>query len=92
MQPSSTHSPAVRALTSLLRQTLRVTTNDSRIYLGMFAGTDQPLNLLLVNAEEYRVTQSRVISGRFVGQVLIPWHVITKVETPSQSTDQVLYI
>ncbi len=101
-------------LTPFLRQILRITTTDNRIFLGTFAGTDQPLNLVLVNAEEFRMvpaypksgpdrmqtiheeaeseldkavrvaheTEMRLenADGRFVGQILVPWKMIAKVE------------
>ncbi|KAF9012158.1 hypothetical protein BDZ89DRAFT_483878 [Hymenopellis radicata] len=101
-------------LTPFLRQILRITTTDNRIFLGTLAGTDQPLNLVLVNAEEFRMvpvypnsapdrmqtiheegesqtdragrvaheTEMRLenVDGRFVGQILVPWKMIAKVE------------
>ena len=77
-------------LTNLLRQVLRIRTNDNRIYLGTFAGTDKLLNILLVNAEEYRAEQGG-IGGRFVGQVLVPWHLIVTVEMGWSSTYSVFF-
>ncbi|KAF8900560.1 hypothetical protein CPB85DRAFT_1186576, partial [Mucidula mucida] len=59
-----------------LRQTLRITTTDHRIFLGAFAGTDKPLNIIIVNAQEYRIN----MDGRYVGHISIPWRMITKVE------------
>ncbi|KAF8815286.1 hypothetical protein BYT27DRAFT_7040262, partial [Phlegmacium glaucopus] len=59
---------------------------DSCIFLGTFAGTDKPLNIILINAERYRIFQGpgqRVKlneNERFVGQVLLPWKMIVKVE------------
>ncbi|KAG6850174.1 dolichol-P-mannose synthesis [Arthromyces matolae] len=50
----STSSSALAHLKALLRQVLRVTVDDGRVFLGTFAGTDQPLNILLINAEEFR--------------------------------------
>ncbi|KIY66733.1 hypothetical protein CYLTODRAFT_338863, partial [Cylindrobasidium torrendii FP15055 ss-10] len=68
-------------LRPLLRRTLRVFTTDNRIFLGTFAGTDKPLNLVLVNAEEFRLVPMKDNQdGRYVGQVLIPWRLITKIE------------
>ncbi|KAH7926222.1 hypothetical protein BV22DRAFT_1087596 [Leucogyrophana mollusca] len=71
-------------LRRLLKETLRVFVSDGRIFLGTFMGTDQLLNILLVNTEEYRLasdTESEP-SGRFVGQVMIPWRLVTQVEAP----------
>ncbi|KAF8811384.1 hypothetical protein BYT27DRAFT_7029053, partial [Phlegmacium glaucopus] len=73
-------------LQSFLQCLLRITTIDNRIFLGAFAGTDKPLNIILINAEEYRISQGpgqRVKfneNGRYVGQVLLPWKMIAKVE------------
>lgn len=85
-----TQTLGIHRLTDLLRQILRITTNDDRIYLGTFAGTDKLLNILLINAEEYRTEQGGV-GGRFVGQVLMPWRLIVRVESQSHS-GLVLYI
>lgn len=79
-------TPALEALQSFLQQLLRITTIDDRVFLGTFAGTDKPLNIILINAEEYRISQGsgqRVKDnedGRYVGQVLLPWKMIVKVE------------
>ncbi|KAF7323899.1 Sm domain-containing protein [Mycena kentingensis (nom. inval.)] len=44
--------------------------------------TDQPLNVLLLNADEYRVDAVADDNsyGRYVGQILIPWKVVDKAE------------
>ncbi|KDR68684.1 hypothetical protein GALMADRAFT_46514, partial [Galerina marginata CBS 339.88] len=73
-------SPALQRLRGLLRQLLRICTTDGRVFIGTFAGTDKPLNIILVNAEEYRVGPGQDEDGRFVGQVMLPWKVIVKVE------------
>lgn len=72
---------------SFLQQLLRITTIDGRVFLGTFAAVDKPLNIILINAEEHRISQG---SGsqktklneerRYVGQVLLPWKMIVKVE------------
>jgi small nuclear ribonucleoprotein (snRNP)-like protein len=74
-QPAS-----IVALRRLLQQPLRVTVLDGRIFLGTFVGTDQPLNILLANAEEYRIGPSENPNGRYVGQVMIPWRLVVKAE------------
>ena len=90
MAPAPAHTPtdtpAVRALRSLLRQTLRVTILDGRVFLGTFAGTDKLLNILLVNTDEF-VTPANARAyaranpdGRFVGLVQIPWRLVVRVE------------
>ena len=83
---SKNNSAALDSLQSILQQVLRITTVDSRIFMGVFAGTDKPLNIILINAEEYRITQNSgqkvevSEDGRYVGQVLLPWKMIVKVE------------
>lgn len=83
---SAPNSTALDRLQSFLQQVLRITTVDSRIFMGIFAGTDKPLNIILINAEEYRISQNPgekvevVEDGRYVGQVLLPWKMIVKVE------------
>lgn len=74
-------------LQSFLRQLLRITIVDGRVFLGTFAGTDKPLNIILINAEEYCIFQNPGLQrakfnedGRYVGQVLLPWKMIVKVE------------
>ncbi|KAF9023723.1 hypothetical protein BDZ89DRAFT_149905 [Hymenopellis radicata] len=42
-------------LVPFLRQTLRITSTDIRIFLVAFAGKDKPLHVVLVNAEEFRI-------------------------------------
>ncbi|KAI0091906.1 hypothetical protein BDY19DRAFT_871703, partial [Irpex rosettiformis] len=42
-------------LRSLLRQTMRISITDGRIFLGTFAGTDRLLNILLINTDEFRL-------------------------------------
>lgn len=56
--PSIPDTPAITKLKSLLRQFIRVTTSDGRIFIGTFAGTDKLLNIILTNAEEYRFVRS----------------------------------
>ncbi|GLB36670.1 putative LSM domain containing protein [Lyophyllum shimeji] len=73
-------SPAITRLKALLRQIVRVTVTDGRIFIGTFAGTDQPLNILLVNTEEYRLGLEENPDGRYIGQVVIPWKRVVKVE------------
>ncbi|KZT24704.1 hypothetical protein NEOLEDRAFT_1041338, partial [Neolentinus lepideus HHB14362 ss-1] len=77
-------SPAVTHLKGLLRQVLRVTIKDRRIFLGTFVGTDNSLNIILVSTEEYRINVEDGSShSRYVGQVMIPWPLVTKVEAES---------
>ena len=93
LSPQNNNSAALDSLRSLLEQVLRITTVDSRIFTGVFAGTDKPLNIILINAEEHRISQDPeqkeevIDAGRYVGQVLLPWKMILKVE--AQESDDV---
>ncbi|KZV62626.1 hypothetical protein PENSPDRAFT_591136 [Peniophora sp. CONT] len=80
---------AVEALQSLLRENLRVSISDGRVFIGTFVGTDKAMNILLVNTDEFRLGPNENPDGRFVGQVLVPWKFIRKIEMqPEQdSTD-----
>ncbi|KAI1790456.1 hypothetical protein LXA43DRAFT_505417 [Ganoderma leucocontextum] len=74
----------VEQLKVLLRKTLRVSVTDGRVFLGTFAGTDKQLNILLINTDEYRLgpdAGSDGLDGRYVGQVMIPWRLVVRVET-----------
>jgi len=86
-QPSHSSSPALHRLKALLRQTLRITTTDGRVFIGSFVGTDQPLNILLINTEEFRIGQDENPDGRYVGQVLIPWKLVVMVEAQDGGGD-----
>lgn len=83
---SESQSPVTR-LKALLRRVLRITISDGRIFLGTFAGTDQPLNILLINAEEYRLGTEEHPDGRYIGQIVIPWKLVLKVEAELQRDD-----
>lgn len=96
--PVATTSAPIQRLKTLLRQTLRVVISDDRIFVGTFVGTDKQLNILLFSAEEYRVgpeaQEMRPLyahaESRLVGQVMIPWRLVKKVEmqrSPSRAVD-----
>jgi N-alpha-acetyltransferase 38, NatC auxiliary subunit len=89
--PSPTHSqsdpPSVNEINSLLRQTLRITITDGRVFLGTFVGTDQPLNIILVNTEEFRLGYPETPGGRYVGQVMIPWKLVIRAEVKRNPND-----
>ncbi|KAJ3998838.1 hypothetical protein F5050DRAFT_1566317 [Lentinula boryana] len=89
-------SSAITELRQLLNSTIRITVADGRIFLGSFIGTDQPMNILLTDTQELRLESpatgdnredNELCSGRFVGQVLIPWKIVRKIEVqePTQS-------
>ena len=44
-------------LEALLKHPLRVQVKDGRVFIGCFYGTDKLLNVLLVDANEYRSEQ-----------------------------------
>lgn len=71
---------SLSAVRSLLNDILRVTVADGRIFLGTFVGTDRELNILLLNSDEFRLGPNENPNGRFVGQVLIPWRLVKRVE------------
>ncbi|KAI0960901.1 hypothetical protein AcV7_000152 [Taiwanofungus camphoratus] len=81
--PRSSTPGSIQNLKSLLRQTLRITIDDHRIFLGTFVGTDKQLNILLVNTEEFRIGSDYIDGdphGRYVGQIMVPWRLVNKVE------------
>ncbi|OCH88341.1 hypothetical protein OBBRIDRAFT_91635 [Obba rivulosa] len=85
--PPNSQSESVQRLKSLLRKSLRIIINDGRVFVGTFVGTDKQLNVLLVNADEYRIGGEQLYvnsDARFVGQVMIPWRLVVKVEAPSE--------
>jgi N-alpha-acetyltransferase 38, NatC auxiliary subunit len=81
------NTPSIIRLKALLRETLRITVIDGRIFLGTFVGADSLLNVLLINTEEFRLGPEENWNGRFVGQVLIPWKLVVKVEALGQQQD-----
>ena len=71
---------AIRNLKSILRGILRIITDDDRAFIGTFVGTDNNLNILLVNTEEFRLGANENPVGRYVGQVMVPWRLIRNIE------------
>ncbi|KAJ4477855.1 hypothetical protein C8J55DRAFT_90138 [Lentinula edodes] len=95
MASSATKISPIDELRQLLTSTLRITVDDGRIFLGSFIGTDQPMNILLADTEEYRIESLEAgqndrepSPGRFVGQVLIPWKIIRKIEVQETAQPQ----
>jgi small nuclear ribonucleoprotein (snRNP)-like protein len=96
-QSSTVSSPSTHRITApvlrlkcLLRETLRITITDERIFLGTFVGTDSLLNILLINTEEFRLGPEESRNGRYIGQVLIPWKLVVKAEASGrQDPDEV---
>lgn len=86
---SNMGSEAVDQIKNFLKKILRITITDGRIFIGTFAGTDKPLNIILVNADEFRIDTNGVCSeGRFVGQVMFPWKMVVKVEVQTPNRKQ----
>lgn len=86
MPPTRSTPPSanVERLRGLLKATLRISVVDGRIFLGTFAGTDKLLNIILINADEYRLgpdAGSDGMDGRYVGQVLIPWRLVVRIKS-----------
>lgn len=87
---ADTQTDAVRRLRALLRQTVRVAICDGRVFLGTFAGTDKQLNVLLLNADEFRFAPPRHANpdGRYVGLVLVPWRLVVRVEAAKAAEER----
>lgn len=81
---SSSSRPALTILYTLFRRQLRISTTDGRVFLGTFVGTDKALNVLMVSTTEFRPGAPPSVpfmeGGRFVGQVMITWKRVLKVE------------
>ncbi|KAI0056802.1 hypothetical protein BV25DRAFT_1775689, partial [Artomyces pyxidatus] len=78
---SPTDEPdSIKQLKFLLRSTLRISVSDGRIFIGTFVGTDKALNLLLVNTDEFRLGPRENPGGRYVGQIMVPWRLVVRVE------------
>ncbi|KAH8669492.1 LSM domain-containing protein [Tricladium varicosporioides] len=79
-------------LSSLLNKNLRITTSDSRMFLGQFKCTDSDRNVVLAQTFEYRIPpppkdleegKERVtldMTSRYLGLVVVPGEYIIKME------------
>ncbi|KAH6672430.1 LSM domain-containing protein [Halenospora varia] len=79
-------------LSSLLNKNLRITTSDSRMFLGQFKCTDSDRNVVLAHTFEYRIPpppkdleegHERVtldMTSRYLGLVVVPGEYIIKME------------
>ncbi|KAH8834759.1 hypothetical protein DL96DRAFT_1571617 [Flagelloscypha sp. PMI_526] len=94
----TSHRPNFTRLQSLLQKPIQIESSDGRVFVGLFAGTDKLLNILLANAEEYKEMQSLTDGDqpRYVGQILVPWKLVVKVhaEDPEgeKAKKQAIYI
>jgi N-alpha-acetyltransferase 38, NatC auxiliary subunit len=77
---ASTGVQSIEMLRSLLQESLRISVTDGRTFIGTFVGTDKAMNILMINTEEFRPDLAGVSGGRFVGQVLVPWKLVQKIE------------
>ncbi|CAL3970354.1 unnamed protein product [Diplocarpon coronariae] len=88
-------STSATYLTSLLNKSLRVTTTDTRMFLGQFKCTDSDRNIILAQTYEYRLpppplTSPRTTSpqqpatldmtSRYLGLVVVPGAYIVRIE------------
>ncbi|TQS34899.1 hypothetical protein Golomagni_04698 [Golovinomyces magnicellulatus] len=86
---------AIQYLTELLGKSLRITTTDTRMFLGQLRCLDADCNLILDKTHEYRLPSTLAtisneieqesnhtlnLSSRYVGLVVIPGRYITRVE------------
>ncbi|KAK2623740.1 hypothetical protein QTJ16_006921 [Diplocarpon rosae] len=83
-------------LTSLLNKSLRVTTTDTRMFLGQFKCTDPDRNIILAETFEYRLpppppptpslsispqqTVTQDMTSRYLGLVVVPGAYIVRIE------------
>lgn len=85
------NTASIIRLKELLRETIRVRITDGRIFIGTFVGTDQPLNIVLINTEEFQLGSEENLTSRYVGQVVIPWKLVVKVEVSGKGgSDEML--
>lgn len=77
---TAVEAPSISRLKALLRENLRITISDGRIFVGTLAGTDKPLNVILINTEEFRIGPGEDRNGRYVGQIVVPWKLVVKIE------------
>ena len=76
-------STARAKLEALLSQTLRITANDGRTFIGTFACIDKQKNIIITNTDEYRI--GGPAHGRYVAMVMVPWRLVIKVEAHGQA-------
>ncbi|KAN0092110.1 hypothetical protein V8E51_017957 [Hyaloscypha variabilis] len=83
-------SQAEDYLTSLLNKTLRVTTTDTRMFLGQFKCTDSDRNIILSQTFEYRLppppkhlneeTVTLDMTSRYMGLIVVPGEYVERIE------------
>lgn len=86
---------AIQYLTEMLGKSLRITTTDTRMFLGQLKCLDADCNLILDKTHEYRLSSTQAtisdeieqesnhspnLSSRYVGLVVIPGRYITRIE------------
>jgi small nuclear ribonucleoprotein (snRNP)-like protein len=89
--------PALAAFQRLLRRSIRLTTIDGRVFLGTLVGADKAMNILMVSTHEYRPGEPpgartpQMEGGRFIGQAMVPWKRVVKVEVEGTLDEEDLY-
>jgi len=87
-------SQAEDYLKSLLSKSLRITTSDTRMFLGQFKCTDSDRNVILSHTVEYRLppppkpsqlhegkeSVTLDMTSRYLGLVVVPGEYISKIE------------
>lgn len=59
-------------LTNLIRKTLRITTTDTRTFIGTFKCTDSDCNIILAGAHEYRLPTPSAITAAALTSISNP--------------------
>ncbi|KAF3077723.1 hypothetical protein TWF225_002116 [Orbilia oligospora] len=75
-------------LHSFITKTLRVTTNDTRMFVGELKCTDRDANLILARTHEYRVPKFKLedmgrkvdLTSRYLGLVVVMGVDISRIE------------
>ncbi|KAF1990258.1 hypothetical protein K402DRAFT_417719 [Aulographum hederae CBS 113979] len=88
-----TTGEATAFLSQYLGKTLRVHTNDTRIFVGHMKCTDKDCNIILSSTYEYRPPSHSIMaaaqqqpktemefSSRYVGLVVVPGEYVVKIE------------
>ncbi|KAK6333153.1 hypothetical protein TWF718_010976 [Orbilia javanica] len=80
-------------LHSFITKTLRVTTNDTRMFVGELKCTDRDANLILARTHEYRLPKFKMedvgrkvdLTSRYLGLVVVMGVDISRIEVEERS-------
>ncbi|KAK6508514.1 hypothetical protein TWF506_010601 [Arthrobotrys conoides] len=83
-----TSVPPDALLHSFITKTLRVTTNDTRMFVGELKCTDRDANLILARTHEYRIPKFKLedvgrkvdLTSRYLGLVVVMGVDISRIE------------